>query len=161
MSRVDEQAVWIEAAIGSRLVEQARELFVEYAARLPFDLAFQQFDRELAGLPGDYGLPGGRLLLARWGGRAVGCVAFRPLAPRTAELKRLYVQPAARGLGVGRRLTIAAVDIARRCGYRRIRLDTEGSMQEALALYPTLGFHEIAPYSTNVLAGARFFELLL
>lgn len=127
-------------------IARAGALFREYAQSLGFSLSFQGFDEELATLPGKYAPPAGALLLA---GR-VGVVGVRPLEPGIAEMKRLYVAPAARGRGLGRALALAA-----------IRLDTLDHMTEATALYRALGFREIAPYYDNPLEGARYFELNL
>lgn len=138
-----------------------RALFEEYAASLAFELDFQGFADELAGLPGAYAPPRGRLLLALDGGSAVGCVALRPVDGRTAELKRLYVRPRARGSGAGRRLTEAAVAAARAAGYERIVLDTVPGMEAAQALYRSLGFADTAPYRFNPVEGASFLELRL
>ena len=129
--------------------------------RSAFPLDFQQFDREVAELPGAYAPPRGALLVARQGADAVGCVALRPLEPEICELKRLYVRPAARGTGLGRRLAEAALADARRLGYRRIRLDTLPGMEAAQSLYERMGFREIEPYTTNPVAGTRFLELEL
>jgi GNAT superfamily N-acetyltransferase len=139
----------------------ARPLFAEYADSLGFDLGFQGFEQELAGLPGDYAPPRGALLLARVRGDPAGCVALRPLDEATAELKRLYVRPPHRGLGLGRLLTEAAIARARELGYRALRLDTTPEMAAAHELYRTLGFHEIAPYRHNPVPGTRYLELEL
>jgi GNAT superfamily N-acetyltransferase len=144
-------------AAGAEDLEEIRALFAEYAASLPFDLGFQGFEHELAGLPGAYAPPRGALLLAP----GAGCAALRPLAADACELKRLYVRPSARGGGLGRALTLAAIDAARGIGYGRIRLDTVPGMERAQALYERLGFVEIAPYRENPIPGARFLELEL
>ena len=138
-------------------LEEVRALFGEYAASLPFALDFQDFDRELAELPGAYAPPRGALLLAR----GAGCVGLRPIDETTCEMKRLYVQSSARGTGLGRRLAEAAISEARRIGYERMRLDTVAGMDSAQALYERLGFHEIPPYRPNPIPGARFLELQL
>jgi ribosomal protein S18 acetylase RimI-like enzyme len=141
-------------------IELARTLFEEYAASLTVDLRFQDFAAELAGLPGAYVAPQGALLLAREEHQCLGCVALRPLqAPAVAELKRLYVRPAARGRGVGLMLTEAALRRAREAGYRRVRLDTLPEMRQAQALYRQLGFGEIAPYRYNPMPGTLYMEL--
>ncbi len=138
-----------------------RLLFTEYADSLGFDLGFQDFARELATLPGGYAAPDGRLFLAVRGGQTVGCVALRRLADGVSELKRLYVRPAFRGLGIGRALVEAVIDAARQAGYARMRLDTVPSMERARALYGLLGFAEIEPYCYNPIPGATFMELIL
>lgn len=151
-------------------IEAARGLFVEYANTLGFKLCFQGFDQELADLPGAYAAPRGSLLLALDGEEAMGCVAVRPLADSTApalpraaapiaELKRLYVQPRARGTGLGARLTDQALAFARDAGYAAIRLDTLPAMQAAIGMYEALGFRDIAPYYDNPIPGARYLEL--
>ena len=109
-------------------------------------------------MPGDYAPPRGRLLLARVAGQAAGCVALRALDSETAELKRLFVRPAHRHAGLGRMLTEAALEEARKLGYARVRLDTVASMREATALYRALGFQDIAAYRENPIAGALFLE---
>lgn len=140
-------------------LEEVRTLFGEYAASLGFSLDFQDFERELAALPGEYAPPQGALLVASVDGRACGCVGVRRFEPGTCELKRLYVRPVERSAGVGRLLTEAAIDRARQLGYGRIRLDTVPGMERAQALYLTLGFQEIGAYRTNPVPGARFLEL--
>jgi ribosomal protein S18 acetylase RimI-like enzyme len=142
-------------------LEEVRRLFLEYACSLPFSLDFQGFDRELAGLPGGYAPPGGRLLLARVGGEAAGCVALHAWDDAAGEIKRLYVRPAFRGHGVGRALATAIVAAGRESGYARLLLDTIDTMTEAIALYASLGFAPTAPYRPNPVPGAAFFELRL
>lgn len=138
-----------------------RELFTEYARAIEVDLCFQGFDRELAELPGRYAPPAGRLLLAREGKRLAGCVALRQICDDTCEMKRLYVRPAFRQQGLGRRLAEKIVHFAREIGYERMRLDTLASMTAAIQLYESLGFQRIAPYYDNPLGGAVFLELKL
>lgn len=133
-------------------------LFTAYANSLGVDLAYQGFAAEMAAMPGKYAPPGGVLLLARRsGGEAIGCVGMRPIEPTgCCEMKRLFVTPQARGLGLGKALVEAVVVEARRIGYREIRLDTLPTMDEAIGLYRKLGFEEIAPYYVTPIAGTRF-----
>jgi ribosomal protein S18 acetylase RimI-like enzyme len=149
----------VTEAVGASDMAQARELFVEYTSGLGTDLAFQDFEQELASLPGAYAPPGGRLLLGRAGEQVAGCVAMRPLAEDICEMKRLYVRPAYRSLGAGRRLAESIIQTARDAGYRRMRLDTLPQMAAAQRLYRELGFRSIAPYRYNPIEGTEFLEL--
>jgi len=140
-------------------IEQARELFLEYANSLGFSLCFQNFDKELAGLPGDYAPPGGRLLLAEYDHQLAGCVAFHRFDDTACEMKRLYIRPSFRGLGLGRTLAERILAEAAGIGFERVRLDTvAGVMDDAIALYRRLGFREIEPYRQNPIAGALYME---
>ena len=143
-------------------IAQARALFLEYAKSLNFDLCFQSFDKELAGLPGDYAPPDGRLLLAEYETQLAGCVALHRLDAKACEMKRLYLRPQLRGKGIGRALAEAVISEARKIGYLTMRLDTvEPVMQDAVALYRLLGFKEIDPYRVNPIKGAMYMELKL
>src|SRR5262245_19403933 len=128
-------------------IDQVRALFREYAASLGFSLCFQSFDQELARLPGEYAFPEGRLLLASRGPAPAGCVALRKLEGTLGEMKRLYVRPEFRGLGLGRDLVLMLIEEARRSQYERMRLDTiASSMATAVSLYRSLGFCDIEAY---------------
>jgi putative acetyltransferase len=140
---------------------EARRLVEDYACSLNLDLCFQNFEDELADLAGEYGPPGGGFFLAEEEGVNVGCVGLRRFSDTTGEIKRLYVVPGARGSGVGRKLAEAVIALARKCGYRRIVLDTLPSMNEALALYASLGFRAIPAYRFNPVEGAVFLELVM
>ncbi len=151
----------VQATLPSQIA-QARDLFLEYAQSLGFSLCFQNFDKELAELPGDYAPPEGRLLLAEYDGQLAACVALHKLASGTSEMKRLYLRPQFRGKGLGRTLAERIIIEARQIGYQRMRLDTvEPIMKDAVAMYRKLGFKEIAPYRPNPIAGAMYMELEL
>jgi putative acetyltransferase len=147
--------------LSSEHLPAVRELFVEYADSIEVDLCFQNFDRELAGLPGGYAPPDGRLLLALDGAQAAGCVALRKISHGICEMKRLYVRPAFRRKGLGRSLATTVITAARGIGYERMRLDTLASMREATALYESLNFRRIEPYYDNPIGCAVFLELNL
>jgi ribosomal protein S18 acetylase RimI-like enzyme len=142
-------------------IEEARRLLREYEASLGVSPCFQGFERELAALPGEYGPPHGRLLLACDTGQAVGCVALRRLDEATCEMKRLYLRPRFRGRGAGRLLALAVIGEARKMGCGKMRLNTLPSMREAIALYESLGFKHIEPYCDDPGPGAVFMELKL
>lgn len=145
--------------------DATRELFREYADALGVDLCFQNFEAELADLPGDYAAPGGALLLAWCDGALAGCVALRPLPeadePNTCEMKRLYVRRAFRRFGLGRRLAEALIDHARAAGYSAMLLDTLDDMEAARELYASLGFEEVPPYYYNPIPGAHYLRVAL
>jgi ribosomal protein S18 acetylase RimI-like enzyme len=150
--------VAIVSADDPRVVE-ARMLLLEYTESLDVDLSFQNFDQELREFPGGYLPPSGALLLATRSGKLTGSVAMRQLDAEACEMKRLYVRPGSRGLGVGRALAVAVIDAARDRGYRQMRLDTLAGMDDAQGLYRTLGFREIGAYYENPVPGTRYLEL--
>lgn len=139
-------------------LDAVRILFREYADSLDIDLGFQDFEAELAGLPGKFAAPRGRVLLAHHDEALIGCVAMRPLDITTCEMKRLYVRESGRGLKAGRQLATAICDVARDTGYQRIRLDSLPTMRTALELYASLGFEPIPAYVFNPIEGAVFLE---
>jgi ribosomal protein S18 acetylase RimI-like enzyme len=150
----------VTEATGEPAVAVVRDLFREYEAWLGVDLCFQGFAAELAGLPGDYAPPSGRLLLASAGAdRAAGCVALRALDAERCEMKRLYVRPAHQGSGLGRTLVTTLIEEARGVGYRAMLLDTLPQMRAAQHLYESLGFRDVEPYRYNPYPGTRFLQL--
>jgi ribosomal protein S18 acetylase RimI-like enzyme len=153
------------ASVYDAHIAGVRLLFSEYAQTLNVDLCFQNFEAELAGLPGDYSQPRGALYLATVEGEWAGCCALRPLDtvdyPNACEMKRLYVRPGFRGLGLGRRLAEATLDSARQAGFDCILLDTLDEMESARALYEELGFEEVPPYYFNPIAGAHYLKASL
>ena len=157
-SRVTPSAPEIRPVRDAADLETARTLILEYARTLPFGLDFQDFDQEVASLPGEYAPPRGCLLLALVEGAAVGCVALRPWGGDCCEMKRMYVRPEGRGAGVGRALGEAVLREARAAGYRKMRLDTVPGMEAALAIYASLGFKPIAAYRHNPIPGAIYLE---
>lgn len=147
-------AVTIREAVGDADIAAIRRLFLAYGEAFGFGVCFQDFNQELAALPGDYTPPRGALWLAWQGQEPVGCVALRPLGGQSCEMKRLYVVPAARGHGLGRRLAEHCLTGARQRGYQAIHLDTmHDEMTTAARLYTSFGFREIAPYYENPLPG--------
>ena len=142
-------------------IAAARALIREYQALLGIDLSFQNFDAEVRDLPGDYAPPRGRLLLAMHDATPVGCVALRDAGAARSEMKRLFVRPSARGLGVGNALVSHVIDEARRIGYTEMVLDTLPSMADAQHLYEQFGFYDIAPYRANPIQGTRYLAKVL
>ena len=140
-------------------VDHVQALFRQYAESLEVSLDFQDFENEVATLPGAYAAPGGALWLAKSENRYCGCVAVRPLDGATCELKRLFVRPEARGKAVGLALTQTAIAWARERGYRAMRLDTLPQMNRARVMYQSLGFREIPAYRYNPVVGTTFMEL--
>ena len=162
LSQGDRSQIDVIQATLPEHIEEARSLFLEYGSSLGFSLCFQSFDEELKTLPGAYGPPSGRLLLARCADHAAGCIALRKLEAGICEMKRLYVRPGDRGRGLGRMLVERLIAEARVIGYERMRLDTiESAMKDAIALYRRMGFKEIAPYSAIPIESALWMELLL
>jgi ribosomal protein S18 acetylase RimI-like enzyme len=141
--------------------QAVRQLFEQCAASLAIDLGFQNFERELASLPGDYSPPQGALFLVRADGSPAGCVGLRPFSESVGEIKRLYVVPAFRGRGFARSLVSAAIAAARLIGYRALVLDTLASMQPAIALYESFGFERTDAYYVNPLPDVLYFRATL
>ena len=148
----------------ARDLAEIRELFLEYADWLGEDLCFQGFEGELAELPGDYTAPKGALLIARSADASAhpaGCIALRPFDEKAGEIKRLYVRPQFRGTGLGEKLAVRTLEVARAAGYKRLVLDTLDRMDAAVRLYGKLGFRPIPAYYENPMQGALYFELYL
>jgi ribosomal protein S18 acetylase RimI-like enzyme len=151
----------IVLADSDEYLEHIRELFKEYTDSLGFDLSFQNFDQEFAELPGKYASPDGKLLLAMYDGKIAGCVALRKFDNDICEMKRLYVRPECRRKGIGKALSIAVINLAREIGYSAMRLDTVPRMKQAIELYYSIGFKDIAPYRYNPIPGTVYMELKL
>jgi len=160
---LDKPSVTLRSPVSAADIAAVRDIFREYADTLGIDLDFQDFESELASLPGDYAEPRGALLLAEVEGAIAGCCALRPLDnadyPNASEMKRLYVRRAFRGFGLGRELAEAMLDRARQAGYACVLLDTLDDMESARALYTDLGFEEIPPYYHNPIAGAHYLKV--
>jgi GNAT superfamily N-acetyltransferase len=157
----EDAGIRLAEAAGPAALDEVRTLFREYQVAIRVDLCFQGFVAELAGLPGAYARPGGRLLLAFRGEALAGCGALRPLEAGVAELKRMWTRPGHRGHGVARAVAAALLEAARAEGYRMVRLDTLEWMAEARALYASLGFVERGAYYENPLPGVIYMELKL
>ena len=155
----------ISVAADPQDMPSVRSLIREYADALGVDLCFQNFEAELAQLPGDYESPRGALLVAKVNGEIAGCCALRPLDSvdyaEASEMKRLFIRPGFRGLGLGRQLVEAILDFARQTGYACVLLDTLSDMEAARELYENLGFEKIPPYYYNPLAGAHYLKVQL
>jgi ribosomal protein S18 acetylase RimI-like enzyme len=140
-------------------LDSVRSIFREYAESLNIDLGFQDFEAELAGLPGKFAAPRGRILLAENDGQVIGCIALRPLDDTLCEMKRLYIRPSGRGHQLGKKLAMQICHIAQEAGYSAIRLDTLSTMVAARQLYVSLGFKEISAYVFNPHEDALYMEL--
>lgn len=155
------RVIELRQAASAAEIADVRALFREYHRWVDEPCCFAGFEAELAGLPGEYAPPAGRLLLASEAGAPAGCAALRRLDARTGEMKRLYVRPAFRARGLGRRLAEAVISAAREAGYASLVLDTLPKMASAIALYRALAFAPRGPYSAQPTPGAVFFELRL
>ena len=158
----EERTIVVTEAKSLAEIAAVRELFIEYASWIGFSLAYQNFDDELASLPGKYAGPSGRLLLAHVDEAPAGCGAIRQLEPAVCEMKRLFVKPEFRGCGLGRKLAERLICDACEMGYSTMQLDTVAEkMGNAVRLYQALGFREIPAYYPNARAGTLYFELRL
>jgi putative acetyltransferase len=162
MEPASSPSIELIAADGVGMLDEVRKIFLDYAGSLPIDLGFQGFEAELQRLPGDYAQPSGALMLALVDGEVAGCCAMRPITdvdyPIACEMKRLYVRPAFRRLGLGRLLAQAILDEGRRAGYSAMLLDTLDDMEAARELYAALGFIEVPPYYFNPVPGAHYLK---
>ena len=162
---MDKPSVTLRTPASDADLQAVRDIFREYADTLGIDLCFQDFESELAGLPGDYAAPRGALLLAEVEGAIAGCCALRPLDtadyPNASEMKRLYVRKAFRGFGLGRQLVDRVLSEAHLAGYTTMLLDTLSDMETARALYQEAGFVEVPPYYHNPIAGAHYLKVEL
>lgn len=149
----------VEIRLAYRDIEKIRTLFLEYADALNVDLDFQSFTEELDNLPAEYSLPRGRLYIATCGGEAAGCIAIRPIDSARCEMKRLYVRPRFRRMGLGEKLARKVILDAVSLNYRQMYLDTLSSLKSAVSLYKKLGFYETSPYYDNPLEGVLYFCL--
>lgn len=157
----DKGNIEFKIVIGQDMIEEVKQILLEYAQSLDIDLSFQDFEIELKTLPGKYGPPDGILILALVNAKAAGCVALRKISENICEMKRLFVRDEYKGLGIGKRLTTMIIEEASKLNYHYIRLDTLSTMEKAQDLYKTLGFYDIEPYVYNPTCGARFMELKL
>jgi ribosomal protein S18 acetylase RimI-like enzyme len=153
-----EESIRIVACRSPQQIARVRRLFVEYTDFLGVDLSFQDFEQELNALPGPYAPPTGALFLAQSATGPAGCAGLRRLEAGICEMKRLYVRPAYRGSGLGRRLAERVIDTAAEMGYRLMRLDTLDRLTEAIELYTAMGFRRRAPYYENPLPGVLYWE---
>jgi GNAT superfamily N-acetyltransferase len=160
--KIPSVSISIRQAVSAEEIENARKLFREYETWLGMSLCFQNFEDEVAGLPGKYAPPKGRLYLAYIGDEVTGCIALREIAEGICEMKRLYLRDNARGRGLGNRLIEKLIDDAREIGYRKMRLDTyPPKMGKAVSLYESHGFRPIEKYYDNPHEGVLFMELEL
>lgn len=158
---INSSTITFKMVDSDELIEQTRKIFREYQESIETDLCFQKFEEELASLPGKYSLPQGRLYLTFIDDEIVGCVALRPMEDKNCEMKRLYVRPEYRGIGLGRILAEKIINDAKEIGYKKMFLDTLDTMTFAVKLYNKLGFQDSHEYCFNPIEGAIFMELIL